>query len=95
MVAKHKKTFTELSESDEKIATNILSCRLKLLEKYKIITKEKSPENKKTNIYKLTDKGLGFTAILLELTFWSIDHIKEFQPNMAVSKAEEFRKDKA
>ena len=42
-----KNTFKELSESDENIATNILSSRLRLLAEYNIITKQKLPNNKK------------------------------------------------
>ena len=44
MLIKHKKTFKEISNSDEKIAPSILSARLKLLESYKLITKRKLPE---------------------------------------------------
>jgi DNA-binding HxlR family transcriptional regulator len=36
MLIKHKKTFKEISDSDEKIAPSTLSARLKLLESYKL-----------------------------------------------------------
>jgi len=77
-----KQTFKDFSESDEAIATNILSSRLKMLEEWKIITKEKLPDNKKTNIYRLTDKGLDLTPIIVELALWSDEHIREFNPAM-------------
>ena len=57
MLVEHKKTFKEISDSYEKIAPSILSARLKLLATYKLITKRKFPENKKENIYLLTEKG--------------------------------------
>ena len=57
MLVKHKKTFKEISNSDEKIAPSILSARLKLLESYRLIFKTKVPDNKKENIYLLTEKG--------------------------------------
>ena len=41
MLLEGKKTFKDFSESDEAIASNILSSRLKMLEEFKIITKEK------------------------------------------------------
>ena len=47
MLLFHKKTFKELMTSDEGIASNLLSSRLKLLESIELITKEKRPENKK------------------------------------------------
>ena len=78
MLIKHKKTFKEISDSDEMIAPSILSARLKLLESYKLITKRKFPENKKENIYLLTDKGIGFAPIIIEFSLWGDSHMREF-----------------
>jgi DNA-binding HxlR family transcriptional regulator len=78
MLLEGKKTFKDFFESDEAIASNILSSRLKLLEKYKIISKKKLPHNKKTNIYLLTEKGLGLTPTIVELTLWSDANIREY-----------------
>jgi len=64
MLIKHKKTFKEISDSDEHIAPSILSARLKLLEYYHLITKRKLPENKKENIYLLTPKGIDLVPII-------------------------------
>ena len=66
-------TFKDFSESTEAIAPNILSARLKTLEKLKFIEKKKIPKNKKTNIYLLTQNGLSLTPIIVELALWS-DH---------------------
>ncbi|WP_428742400.1 winged helix-turn-helix transcriptional regulator [Tenacibaculum sp.] len=84
MLFEEKSTFKDFTESQESIATNILSSRLKLLEKFGIINKENHPENKKTNIYTLTKKGLSFTPILIELMFWSKENIQEFHPNLNI-----------
>lgn len=78
MLIKHKKTFKEISNSDEKIAPSILSARLKLLESYKLITKRKLPENKKENIYLLTKKGVDLAPVIIELTFWGNANMREF-----------------
>ena len=78
MLIKHKMTFKEISDSDESIAPSILSARLKLLESYKLITKRKFPENKKENIYLLTDKGIDFTPIIIEFSLWGDSHMREF-----------------
>ena len=82
MLLEGKKTFKDFSESAEAIASNILSSRLKMLEEYKIIRKEKLPHNKKTNIYLLTEKGVGLTPTILELTLWSDGNIREYHSSI-------------
>jgi DNA-binding HxlR family transcriptional regulator len=78
MLVKHKKTFREISNSDEKIAPSILSARLKLLESYKLIFKTKVPDNKKENIYLLTEKGIHLTPIIIEFSLWGNSNMREF-----------------
>ena len=78
MLLEGKKTFKDFSESDEAIASNILSSRLKMLEEFKMISKEKLPHNKKTNIYLLTEKGLGLTSTIVELMRWTDINIREY-----------------
>jgi DNA-binding HxlR family transcriptional regulator len=77
-----KSTFKDFSSSTEAIATNILSTRLKMLEDFGIINKQKLPTNRKTNIYTLTPKGLTLVPILMELAFWSKHEIIEFNPDL-------------
>ena len=78
MLIKHKKTFKEISDSDERIAPSILSARLKLLVSYKLIFSTKIPENKKENIYLLTEKGIRLTPIITEFTLWGNSNMREF-----------------
>jgi DNA-binding HxlR family transcriptional regulator len=78
MLVKHKKTFKEISDSEEKIAPSILSARLKLLELYKLIFKTKVPDNKKENIYLLTEKGIRLTPIIIEISLWGNSNMQEF-----------------
>ena len=78
MLVKHKKTFKEISDSDERIAPSILSARLKLLESYKLIFKTKVPENKKENIYLLTEKGIRLAPIIIEFSLWGNSNMREF-----------------
>lgn len=82
MLIEGKKTFKDFIESEEAIATNILSSRLKMLEEFKIIIKGKLPENKKTNIYTLTDKGIALTPIIVELSIWSDNNLREFHSDL-------------
>ena len=78
MLLKHKTTFKEISDSDERIAPSILSARLKLLESYKLISRTKLPENKKENIYLLTGKGIHLTPIIIEFSLWGNTNMREF-----------------
>ena len=95
MLLEGKKTFKDFSESDEAIASNILSSRLKMLEEFKIITREKLPHNKKTNIYLLTEKGLGLTPTIIELTLWSDLNIREHHSSIiSDSRIEMIKKNK-
>jgi DNA-binding HxlR family transcriptional regulator len=75
MLLEQKKTFKEIVVSDEGIATNLLSSRLKLLESLKVITKRKLPDNKKENIYLLTEKGIDLAPLIWEITLWSDKHV--------------------
>jgi len=81
MMFSGKKTYSEFSNSNEKIATNILSNRLSMLEELGIINKGKLEGNKKTNIYSLTQKGKELLPIILEIAQWSDnnlnDHLKD------------------
>ena len=78
MLIRHKKTFKEISDSDEMIAPSILSARLKLMESYKLITKHKLPKNKKENIYLLTEKGTHLAPIIIEFSLWGDTNMREF-----------------
>ena len=96
MLIEDKETFKDFIESDEAIATNILSAKLKLLEEAGIIIKTKRPNNKKTNLYLLTEKGLALTPLLVELATWSDSHLRDLHPTIVQGDAIDLlRKDKA
>lgn len=78
MIFEKKNTFKDFISSEERIASNILASRLKNLEKFGIISKNSSIQNKKTKIYKLTDSGLGLIPALLEIAIWGENNIKVF-----------------
>ena len=82
MLLNKKKTFKELAASEEGIATNLLSTRLKLLESLEVITKRKLPTNKKENIYLLTDKGMDLAPIILEIVVWSDKYVRAYNTEM-------------
>jgi len=82
MLVEGKETFKDFVESEEAIATNILTIKLKLLEELGLISKSKLPNNKKTNLYRLTSKGLELTPILVELAKWSDNNLREVHPTL-------------
>lgn len=96
MLIEGKETFKDFTESEEAIATNILSDRLKQLEELGIIIKTKRPDNKKSNLYLLTDKGLALTPILTELATWSDHYLRDIHPDIFDGEEMELlRNDKA
>jgi DNA-binding HxlR family transcriptional regulator len=78
MLLGHKKTFKELSNSEEAIAPSILSARLKLLESFELISKRKLPRNLKENIYLLTESGIELAPVILEMVIWADKNIRKF-----------------
>lgn len=95
MLIEGKETFKDFTESDEAIATNILSAKLKFLEEVGLIIKTKRPDNKKTNLYLLTEKGLSLTPILIELATWSDKNLRDVHPTIVNGETMEFlRNDK-
>jgi DNA-binding HxlR family transcriptional regulator len=84
-----KETFKDFTESEEAIATNILSSKLKLLEEVGIVFKTKLQGNKKTNLYLLTEKGLALTPVLVELATWSDSNLRDIHPTIVNGAAME------
>ena len=71
-----KRTYSEILESDEGIASNILIARLKHLEAEGIVVKSRDPENRRAFLYELTKKGRDLAPILIEIINWSGKHDK-------------------
>lgn len=74
LLLQDKRHFQELLESEEAIASNILTERLKRLEHQRIITKRRDPADRRKLIYEPTKKGLGLVPVLLEIAAWSATH---------------------
>jgi DNA-binding HxlR family transcriptional regulator len=69
-----KQHFREFLLSEEKIASNILTDRLALLEREQLITKRPDPDYKQKYIYRLTEKGIDLLPSLVALSAWSIKY---------------------
>ena len=93
-------TFKEFLSGPEKIATNILSQRLKWLKDNKIIDYTFKSDNKKVKHYFLTEKGIELYPAMFEIMAWSQRNLdKELDPltlewnekNKHKSKAQKIR----
>jgi DNA-binding HxlR family transcriptional regulator len=69
---KHK--FRDLRGSDEGIASNILSSRLKNLVQQGILKREADTQDARQFKYSATDKGLDLLPLILELGAWGAQH---------------------
>jgi DNA-binding HxlR family transcriptional regulator len=70
-----KSYFKEFAASPEKIATNILSSRLKQLESAGLVLKSKETETTSKTAYKLTKKGQSLYQILDVIAEWGLTNI--------------------
>ncbi|MCH2033856.1 MAG: helix-turn-helix transcriptional regulator [Tenacibaculum sp.] len=82
LVFDQKKFYKEFLKSKEKIATNILSDRLKKLEAAGIIKSKVYEKIKTQKEYSLTPKGKDLIPVLIEIILWSA----KYDENLAVSK---------
>ena len=94
LVFDQKRFYKEFLQSKEKIATNILSDRLKRLEKAGLVESKVYEKLRTQKVYSLTPKGKDLVPILLEYILWSAKH----EEGLAVSpdfvqKATEYRKE--
>ncbi len=65
-----KHTFQALQQSDERIPTNILSERLKRLEKWGLVDREAYQQRPVRYQYRLTDAGKSLEPVLLQIMNW-------------------------
>ena len=92
MVFDQKKFYKEFLQSKEKIATNILSDRLKRLENAGLIESKVYEKIRTQKEYSLTDKGKDLIPILLEYIVWSAKYEDGLAvPDEFVQKATDYR----
>ena len=77
LILQDKRRYREFLNSDEGIASNILSERLKRLEASGIVTREADPDDKRQLIYAPTQKGRDLLPVLLELAAWGASYDRD------------------
>ena len=95
MMLFNKRYFNEFLASKEGISTNILTDRLNLLEKEKLITRKKDSAHKQKIIYSLTQKGIDLLPILIEIGLWSDKYEPDLNPPLSEALLGEVKQDKA
>ena len=72
-----KQFFKEFRSSKEKIASNILSDRIKKLENAGILVSEIYEKHRSQKVYSLTQKGIDLVPVLVEIMIWSAKYDNE------------------
>jgi DNA-binding HxlR family transcriptional regulator len=70
LILGRKRYFREFLGSQEGIATNILTARLKQLEAAGLVTRTADPKHPRRGVYTPTDKALDLLPTLVELVRW-------------------------
>jgi DNA-binding HxlR family transcriptional regulator len=87
------RTFQDFVESGEGIATNILSDRLKRLQKTGIVTGERDARDGRRVNYRLTEKGIDLAPVMLELLIWGARHEKTEAPAGVIAEMAKHRRE--
>ena len=75
-------TYSEFLEAPERIATNILAARLRLLTFVGIIERTNPRAAARNNAYRLTTSGKALRPVLEELGQWSETYLKTLHTDM-------------
>lgn len=76
LIFRRKRYFGDFQNSPEKIATNILSDRLKKLEECHILSRRRDPANARKVIYMPTEKCLDLVPPIMELIRWGAKYTR-------------------
>lgn len=83
-----RRYFEEFLSSPERIATNILSDRLKLLIAQGLVEKVPDEGDRRRFVYRLTPRGRSLRQVLVPLARWSLENIPGTQILMKGSPGE-------
>jgi DNA-binding HxlR family transcriptional regulator len=84
LMFKGARSFSDLLQGGEGIATNILADRLARLEAGGILAKQPDPDDARRSIYRLTEKGMDLAPVLVELVLWAAKHERTDAPPATV-----------
>lgn len=78
--------FQDFVESGEGIATNILSDRLRRLQRAGVVEAERDAKDGRRVNYRLTEKGIDLAPVMLELLIWGAEHENTGAPAAIVAQ---------
>lgn len=79
-----RRTFGDLHRlSEERIATNVLTDRLKRLTELGLLTRRPSPEHRQKVVYGLTGMAIELVPVLVQLGAWGRRHLQAHGPAAA------------
>jgi DNA-binding HxlR family transcriptional regulator len=87
LLTREKRCYRDFINPTEKIATNILADRLKLLVSQGLVTRRDDPDNKSKTLYTPTAKALALKPVLEEMAKWGRDYGPESLARPARSAA--------
>ena len=83
LIVNRTRTYSQFLDSPERISTNILASRLKLLTELKLIERADPNASARNNAFTLTDSGAALRPIIEALADWSYIHLNEFHNGIA------------
>ena len=78
-----KRTYSEFLEADEKISTNILASRLKVLGEFGLIEHLNPDASSRGNPYKLTESGNALVPVGFAYREWALKYLPDVHPEMS------------
>ncbi len=86
----NRRHFRELlTKSEEGIAANMLSDRLKLLIDHGLVTRSDDPSHKQKVLYSLTESGIELVPVLAQIIIWGRHHLPVSKHHDAMAKVME------
>lgn len=82
MMLRGAQTFKDFLGGYEKIATNVLAERLRRLETYGVIRREKDGKDGRKVNYLLTEKGIDLAPVMTEMVLWAAEHEETENPGL-------------
>lgn len=86
LMLKGRNTFRDLLDGGENIASNVLADRLARLESHKIVERRPHPQDGRSQVYRLTEKGIQLAPALLEMIVWAAQHERTAAPPEEVNR---------
>ena len=81
MIFENRRHFGKLLVSEERIASNVLANRLKMLVAEGIITRHDDPSHKQKAIYNLTEKGIALFPVIAQIGLWGYQNLPDSEMN--------------